>query len=95
METLDGMTQKRWSALTPAQRETLRAPAYPAQLAPYLGDRVEVVTHYGETRRFWVGRSTGWRPCYLEVKTSRSTGGMSADGAGYKSIRVIRRGPRR
>lgn len=43
------------------------------------GHRVEVVDHEGDQpRRFIVGRSTGWAPIHLEIKTTRSTGG---DGA--------------
>lgn len=53
------------------------------------GVRVEVVTTYGETRRFWVGVSTGWRPCHLEVKTTRSFGGDAAEKE-YRSVRIIR-----
>lgn len=49
-----------------------------ADLVPALvgleGRRVECRL-YGEVRRFIVGKSTGWMPCHLEVKTKRSTGG--------------------
>lgn len=64
-----------------------------ANLTPQLvgleGCRVEVVTTYDETRRFNVGRSTGWVPCHLEIHNSRSSGGVSAEKQ-YKSVRVIR-----
>ena len=50
-----------------------------AELTPELvgleGSRVEVTTPDGETSRFWVGKSTGWMPCHLEIKTRRSSGG--------------------
>jgi hypothetical protein len=42
-----------------------------------------------ERSRFIVGKSTGWAPIHLEIKTRRSTGGAAAyvpDGA---TIRVI------
>ena len=58
------------------------------QLAHLKGKRVEVVTEYGETRRFWVGQSGGIIPESLEIKTRRSTGGCAAD-RNYKSVRVV------
>lgn len=83
------MTHEEWMALTPAQREAQRAPAYPACLAPYLGMRIECTDSFGERRRFWVGKSTGWQPAYLEVKTRRSMGGIACDSTGYTDIRII------
>lgn len=47
--------------------------------------RVEVVTTYGETRRFIVGRSTGWMPCHLEIARRDSSGGIGAERE-YKSV---------
>jgi hypothetical protein len=61
------------------------------QLVGLEGMRVEVITSYGETRRFWVGRSTGWRPCHIEVKTTRSFGGEAADKE-FASVRIIKAG---
>ena len=29
----------------------------------------------GRENRFYIGRSTGWIPCYLEILTNRSSGG--------------------
>ena len=58
------------------------------QLNPWLGWRVEVVTGYDETRRFIVGRSTGWKPINLEVATRRSLGGSGAEKH-YKSVRPL------
>ena len=53
-----------------------------AELIPALrgleGKRVEVTTPDGSRNRFYIGRSTGWLPCHLEVKTRRSTGGAAA-----------------
>lgn len=64
-----------------------------AELTPQLigleGRRVEVVDSYGETRRFQVGKSTGWIPCHLEISSSRAMGGGPAYGAPYSSVRVI------
>lgn len=59
------------------------------QLIGLEGKRVEVITSYGETERFWVGRSTGWVPCHLEIKTRRSSGGGCVIGAPFKSVRVV------
>ena len=38
------------------------------------GKRIEAIL-YGEKTRFIVGKSTGWIPCHLEIKTTRSMGG--------------------
>ena len=56
------------------------------------GKRVEVVDKYGETRRFIVGKSTGWMPCHLEIKTVRSSGGGCVTGTPFKSVRVLKGG---
>lgn len=49
------------------------------QLMGLEGWRVQVVDNEGdEPRRFIVGRSTGWAPCHLEIRTSRSRGGDPA-----------------
>lgn len=87
---LHGMTQDRWSRLTPHARLAIRDLS---ELTPDLigkeGMRVEVVTTYGETRRFWVGRSSGWCPCHLEVKRSDSLCGDPAERS-YATVRVVR-----
>lgn len=65
----------------------------PCELTPQLagleGKRVEVVDKYGEKRRFYVGKSTGWMPCHLEIKTRSSSGGGAVTGAPFKSVRVV------
>ncbi len=92
--TLDGMTHARWMSLTEAQRRALRSDAgLTRQLIGLEGQRVEVVTTDGETRRFWVGRSTGWQPCHIEIKTARSRDGSPAAST-YASVRVVDHGPR-
>jgi hypothetical protein len=64
------------------------------QLVPELtgleGQRVEVTDCDGETRRFKVGKSTGWMPCHLELANRRSHGGPSVMGLPFKSVRVVR-----
>lgn len=59
------------------------------QLIGKEGQRVEVTDCYGETRRFIVGKSSGWMPCHIELKNSRSRGGPAVMGAPFKSIRVV------
>lgn len=51
--------------------------------------RVEVIDCYGEKRRFIVGKSTGFIPCHLEIKTKRSLGGGAVTGSPFKSVKVI------
>lgn len=89
--TLDGMTQTRWDSLSAAERAELRSDAgLTPQLIGLEGWRVEVETTYGETRRFIVGRSTGWIPCHIERKLRTSSGGYGAEKE-YKSVRRIER----
>lgn len=88
---LQDMTQERWDALSRQQREAIRdLSGLSPQLKGLEGWRVEVVDMQGETRRFIVGRSTGWRPCSLEIKTIRSHGGDPARME-YRSVRKLNR----
>lgn len=85
------MTQERWNALSAAERDTLRSEdGLTPQLKGCEGWRVEVETTYGETRRFIVGRSTGWKPCHIELKRVDSHSGIGAERA-YKSVTRIER----
>lgn len=65
-----------------------------ADLTPELcgleGKRVEVVDCHGDTRRFWVGKSTGWMPVHLEVARRSCSGGCAVHGVPFKSVRVVR-----
>ena len=61
------------------------------QLAPHRGWQVEVVDHDGNTRRFIVERSQGWRPCNIELKKVSSRKGHPADRRGYKNVTPLRR----
>ena len=83
------MTQECWNSLTPAQKDASRDNS---DLSPQLVGleryRVEVVTLDGEKRRFIVGKSTGWKPCHLEIKTRRSMCGDMADKE-YQSVTVL------
>jgi hypothetical protein len=83
------MTQTKWSFMTPAQKEAARDySGLTPQLKGLEGYRVEVETTYGETRRFIVGRSTGWKPCHLEIMRRNSMGGGATE-AEYKTVRAL------
>ena len=85
------MTYDRWMLLSHAQRLKLQQDGgLTAQLIGLEGCRVEVVDEHDQTRRFLVSRSTGWRPCHIELCNIRSSGGISADKS-YKSVRVLYR----
>jgi hypothetical protein len=66
----------------------------PAQLTPQLigleGKRVEVTTPSGDISRFYVGKSTGWLPIHLEIKTRRSSGGGSVYVPEGSTVRIVR-----
>lgn len=84
------MTYETWVKLSKQEQESLKDFSdLTSQLVGLEGKRVEVVDIHGETRRFWVGKSTGWKPIHLEVKTTRSLGGDAADKF-YKSVKVVR-----
>lgn len=59
------------------------------QLIGLENKRVEVVDCYGETRRFYVGKSTGFIPCHLEISRRNSHGGPAVMGAPFKAVRVV------
>lgn len=63
-----------------------------ADLVPALigleGKRVEA-TYFGERVRFIVGKSTGWMPCHLLIKTSRSMGGEGLLRDHVTDVRVL------
>jgi hypothetical protein len=65
----------------------------PMELTPELigkeGQRVEVTHPDGERRRFYVGKSTGWAPCHLEISTRRSHGGAPVYLPPGSRVRVI------
>lgn len=52
--------------------------------------RVEVVYNDGTKSRFWVGKSTGWKPRYLEIKTRRSIGGSSIYAPKDAKINILK-----
>lgn len=64
----------------------------PAELVPALigleGRRVEC-DYFGERIRFYVGKSMGWMPAHLRLKSSRSSGGDALLADHVKSVRAI------
>jgi len=52
------------------------------------GKRVEVVDEWGTTKRFWVGKSTGWMPCHLQIARRGCSGGPAVCGT-PRSVRVV------
>lgn len=91
-ESLQDMTQERWSRMSRAERERVRDySGLSPQLVGLEGWRVEVVSRWdGSKRRFIVGRSTGWRPCHIELQRRDSSGGVAADSK-YRSVRKLYR----
>lgn len=88
-ENLRDMTQEQWNLLSNAQREAMRDNSHlTPQLIGLEGWRVEVVDIHGKCRRFIVGKSYGWRPCHLEIKTIRSACGDPARSQ-YQSVRGL------
>lgn len=64
------------------------------ELVGYEGKRVEVRHRWGtdkavEVVRFIVGKSTGWIPCHLEIKTKGSTGGGAVCLGEILSVRTV------
>lgn len=89
MPSLTGMTQAKWDSLSSAERDSMRDySGLTEQLRGLEGWRVEVVTTYGERRRFIVGRSTGWRPCHIEISRRNAFGGFAACSQ-YASVRKL------
>ena len=83
------MTQAKWNTLSKSEKSAQQdTSSLSPQLAPYEGARVEVVDMRGRTRRFIVGRSTGWKPCHLEIARRNSVGGIPADKQ-YQSVRYL------
>lgn len=82
------MNQIKWDSLTPSQRDTQRDNSdLSPQLVGYEGWRVEVVSG-GVTKRFNVGKSTGWKPCHLEIHNKRAMGGWLAEKR-YDSVKPL------
>lgn len=90
-QELTGMTAQKWGSLNHAQKEAIRDySGLTPQLKGLEGYRVEVIDNYDEKRRFIVGKSTGWKPCHLEIKRVDSMGGGPADKE-YKTVTTIKK----
>jgi hypothetical protein len=79
---LAGMTQQRWDAMTPAQRDQLRdTSALNPQMVGLEGKRVRVTPKQMlRPSTFRVGISTGWRPVHLAMRNSRQLGSSDIIG---------------
>jgi hypothetical protein len=79
-----------WERMTPTERDLLRDNSdLTPQLTGLEGHRVEVMDiPNARPRRFIVGKSTGWRPCHLELARVSARGGEPAAKA-YESVRSI------
>jgi hypothetical protein len=83
------MNYETWKNLTLAEKANLiNNSALTKQLLGLEGWRVEVITTYGEKRRFIVGKSTGWKPSHLEVSRRNALGGFSAEKE-YSSVKKL------
>lgn len=76
-----------------AAHYTITKDRCPADLEPALigleGKRVEVTAPDGTRNRFYVGKSTGWMPCHLEIKRRDSTGGGAVYLPEGSTVRII------
>ena len=66
------------------------------QFTPYLNDysrRLEVRTTYGETKRGYIGKTTGWKPIYLLMARRDSISSSETLGHGDTIVRVIKMKP--
>lgn len=86
---------RQYEAAVAAPREHFRLTgrALQCELTPQLlgleGRRVEVVDCSGERRRFQVGKSTGWIPVHLALRSRASCAGFSVMDAPFRSVRVL------
>jgi hypothetical protein len=91
---------REYTAVVLAARKHFRSSGErcPAELINELvgleGSRVEVIDSEGNKRRFWVGKSTGWIPCHIELARRDSSGGFPVYGAPFRSLTVIERNGR-
>lgn len=83
------MDAKTWTTLSEREKTKLQdLSGLTKQLIGLENYRVEVLTDYNETRRFIVGRSTGWIPCHIEIKTRHFSGGVGAHES-YKTVKIL------
>lgn len=95
--TPERYAQYREMCQTGADRNRATGWRSSAELTPELigkeGKRVEVTHRWEsgerETTRFYVGKSTGWMPCHLEIARRNSSGGPAVCFGTIESVRVI------
>jgi hypothetical protein len=79
-----------WSRMTPEEKDYHRdLSGLIPELVAAEGWRIEVTRPDGTVERYYVGRSLGWRPCHIAVKTRRSHGGMEVywpPGTTYRKL---------
>ncbi len=99
------MDSKTWNALLPEEREEQKdnSELDPRFTEFYLsGERVEVVNKpgfenfdgygaksNGQKARFYVGKSTGWKPIYLQLYRRNSIGGQAVLSSAVESVRGL------
>jgi hypothetical protein len=88
------MTQEEWGRLSVPERKRLQdlSDLHP-QLLGLEGYRVEVEEANGSRRRFYVGRSAGWKPIHIELARRDSSGGPATGRSPFKSVRKLYRRP--
>jgi len=88
------MDQQTWDRMTPTERDRVRDNSgLTPQLIGLEGWRVAVVDCHSDEeqpaeRRFIVGKSTGWRPCHLEISRRNALGGHPA-APRYVTVRKL------
>lgn len=92
MPDLSNMTQAIWDRMPEETRAKFRdLSGLTPQLIGLEGWRVEVTLRDGgKPYRFIVGRSTGWRPCHLEIERRTSRDGSPARDR-YHTVRRLNR----
>jgi hypothetical protein len=70
------MDQKTWDIMTPSQKDKERDLSdLVSELIGLEGWRLEASYPDGTKARFYLSRSTGWRPCHIQVSRRSSFGG--------------------
>lgn len=90
----DYMSHLLWKSMSAEDRKRWREERgitpKPECLAPYLHKRVVAIYENADQEVvFWVGRSSGWEPVYLELASRGATTGDPASRAGYWHIREV------
>ncbi len=86
------MDQKTWDSMSAAEKDKVRdLSGLTKELVGLEGWRIEVVAIDGTKERYYVSRSTGWRPCHIAVKTRRSFGGCGVSLPEGATVRKLYR----